>query len=201
MSYEITDQNIATAKMTVIAELLVNSREIEISEFLLPVIDSYRGAMSKRLETLVSKQLALKYGTYEYKYNNETGTVNFNKPSEYDKTINNVSAYLSSETYSRKYFKLTINYKGTEVNYDRDTKKNVYVNRNKSIQFYSFETLEELRQQVVNRIQSLNSNIVKLKDNQKHLDKYAREYNKLINSIETYNSKISYAIEDTYRVK
>lgn len=186
------------------AEILNSTKEIELLQYVYSVLPEYKGVLNKRLETMLVKKLAEKYGTYEYKYNNEPNTPNYNKPSEYDKTINNVTAYLSKETYSRTYYKLTISYKGTEWRdtwNDDNEKSKQFVATNRTLQLYSWEDLVELAQQITGRIEYLNNTIVQLKDNIKHLDKYTREYKKLQQAIRDHNEKISYVLADRLRIK
>lgn len=199
--YAITDSDIEKAKLTVKATILNLAKEIELSEFIQSVVASYTGQLNKRFETAVNKALAEKYGTYEYKFYDESYGDKAGTPSEYDKTINNISAWLSSETYSKKYFKLGLHYKGTEAWYNYDTKKQELAQRNQTLEFYSWGDLDELAKQVTGRIQSLNNEMAKVKDNQKHLDKYAREQRALVEKLNAYNDKISYVLAESYRIK
>jgi hypothetical protein len=186
------------------AEILNSVKEIELLKYVYDVLPEYKGALNKRLETMLLKKLAEKYGTYEYKYNNEPNTPKYGQPSEYDKTINNVTAYLSKATYSKTYYKLTIGYKGTEW---RDTwnadneKSKQFCDTNKTLQLYSWEDLVELAQQIRGRIEHLENTIGKLKDNIKHVDKYTREHKKLQQAISEHNEKISHVLADRLRIK
>jgi hypothetical protein len=199
--YTITQNEIEQAKLLTTAAILNNVKELEYTLFLQTVTNEYTGQLNKRFETYLNKALAETYGTYEYKYYDEPNTPNYCKASEYDKTINNVSAYLSSETYSVKYFKLTVSYIGTEMVRDYDAKEYKLGKRNQSLQFYTWETLDDLKQQLTNKIKYINNDLIKIKENQKHLDKFAREHNTLVEQIKAYNDKISYTIADTYRIK
>lgn len=201
--YPINDYEIERAKLQVKATILNIAKELEYTEFLQSVVAGYNGQLNKRFETAINKALGDKYGTYEYKYNNEPGTVSFGKPSEYDKTISNITAWLSGETFAseRKYWKLGIHYKGTEVGRDYDAKKDILTARSQTLEFYSWENIEELAQQLTGKIKYLNIELEKVKDNQKHLSKYAREHNALIEKLNAYNDKISYTIADSYRIK
>lgn len=186
------------------AEILNSVKEIELLQYVYDVLPEYKGVLNKRLETMLVKKLAEKYGTYEYKYNNEPNTPKYGQPSEYDKTINNVTAYLSKETYSRICCGLAIGYKGVgwRDTWNNDNEKSKqFVATNKTLQLYSWEDLVELAQQINGRIEYLNNTIVQLKDNIKHLDKYTREYKKLQQAIRDHNEKISYVLSDRLRIK
>lgn len=186
------------------AQILNNTKEIELAQFIYDVLPEYKGQLNKRFETFLSKKLAEKYGTYEYKYNNEPNTPNYGKPSEYDKTVNNVNAYMSKETYSRTYYKLTISYEGTEWRYtwnDDNERSRQFCDTSKTLQFYSWADLTELANQVQGRIEYLNKDIEQLKDNIKHVDKYTREYNRLKDAIQEHNDKISHVLADSLRVR
>ena len=201
MKYAPTATDIERNKGHLKAELLNLIKEIELIEFLTSTIPKYTGPLNKRFETFINKELAIKYGTYEYKYYDESYGVKAGTASEYDKTINNISAWLSSETYSKKYYKIGLHYQGTEFNYNSDDKEYKYTSRQKTVEAYSWESLFELVAQLESKLTYTNQSIIKIKDNQKHLDKYARECNKLVDQINAYNDKISYVISDSYRIK
>ena len=199
--YLIEPADIAKAKLTIAAELQNNALETELTEFVRGVVQNYTGQLNKRLETALNKALADRYGTYEYKHYDDSYGDKAGTPSEYDKTINNISAWLSSETYSKKYYKLGVHYKGTEAGYNYETKATELQARNKTLEFYSWEDTAELLQQIDGRLQSLAATVVKLKDNQKHLDKYAREHNTLVAKLNAYNDTIRYALAEGWRVR
>jgi len=181
------------------AALLNSAKEVEYLEFLAEVLPEYTGVLNKRFETFISKKLAEKYGTYEYKHYDSSYGEKAGTPSEYDRTINNVTPYLSGQTYvsDRKYWKLGMHYKGTEYNrYDQKL-----VERNQTLELYSWESLDELAKHVQGKIEYTNKEIAKIKKNIQHLDSYARTYNKLVDQIAEYNDKISYVIADSYRIK
>lgn len=186
------------------AEILNNVKEIEILQYICDVLPEYKGVLNKRFETMLSKKLAEKYGTWEYKYYNEPNTPKYGQSSEYDKTINNVTVYLSKETYSRTYYKLTISYKGTEWRdtwNDDNEKSKQFCSTNKSIQLYSWENLVELAGQIQSKIEYLNKDIKQLKENIKHVDKYTREHARLEQAIKEHNEKISHVLADRLKIK
>lgn len=196
--YPITGNEIERAKLQVKATILNLAKEIELTKFIQEVTSTYTGQLNKRFETAVNKALAEKYGTWHYQDRNPGESWSSDEPN---KEFSNISAWLSSETYSKKYFKLGIHYKGTEVGRDYDAKKDTLESRNQTLEFYSWESLDELAKQLTGKITYLNTELGKVKDNQKHLDKYAREHNALIEKLNAYNDKISYTIADSYRIK
>jgi hypothetical protein len=204
--YKITESEVEKAKHHIKCAILNNAKEVEILEFLAEVLPEYTGVLNKRFETFINKKLAEKYGTYEYKYYNEPNTPMFGKPSEYDKTINYITAWLSGEQYASgaKYWKLGIHYTGTEYAKswnDNNESEYKYRAKNQTFDIWSWETLKELAERIPGKIEYTNKEIEKLKDNQKHLSKYARQHNKLIAELNTYNDQLSYVISDLYRIK
>lgn len=183
-------------KLQLAAAMINHERLSEICDWLVATAPDYGNKpFNKRFETWLNKQAGERFGTEVYK--------NWGTNGE-DKTYPKVTFYLHKSDYQYTdvaKFELSINYRGTTVQYDYETKTSELREHNENEKLYSITSVSDIAEQCAQIAAYRRESVVKMQSNLKQLDKLRAERDKLKAAIDAYNDKISYAISDSMRIK